>query len=274
MDEAAWTALSHAQRGRAVAEEATAVVNLGIATMFGPRPAPDAEARFNELLAGPETNRFATASLLATRAHTRALLGRFSEARRDAATARAYFADFGMDVALASWRMAFSEVERLAGSLERAEEELRVASKVLEEAKLISYFSTAAAMCARVVFDRGAADGEVEHFLDMAEAAASSDDSATLVLANSTRGRMLARAGKADEGRELALAAVARVRELDAFTWHGDALLALAEVDEIAGRVDEAQRLRRRALELFEAKGDEPSSARARALLGVPIKQD
>jgi class 3 adenylate cyclase/tetratricopeptide (TPR) repeat protein len=272
-EEAARRALHHARRARDRAQEATALLNLGVAMIFGPRPAAEAEPRFDELLADTEHNRFATASLLAGRSHARALRGNFDEARRDAATARHHLREVGMDVQVAAWTMGLSEVERLADNLEAVEEQLRWACDELQKAGALGYLSTTAAMCARVLFDRGARDHEVEHFLDIADASGSSDDSATQVIVNSTRARLLARAGRTDDARVLAREAVALVEQTDSLVEHAEALLVLAEVEDRAAHREEAKALRLRALELFEAKGAVPSSARVRALLEAPNGQ-
>jgi tetratricopeptide (TPR) repeat protein len=267
LEHAAERAMVHARRARDPVQEAWGTLNLSIALIFGPTPAPEMEARCTELLAEARNNRSAAASILAARGTARALLGHFDEARRDARASSELLEELGMSVNQAGFAIGTAEIERLAGDLAAAEAQLRAACEVLEDAGALAILSTAAAMCARVILERRGEQTEVARFLDLAEGTGSSDDLATQLCARSTRARLLAHAGALDEALELARSAVDLAGNTDALLERGEALLALAEVEEAAGDHAEAGEHREEAVALFEAKGDVVGPQRVRALL-------
>jgi hypothetical protein len=78
---------------------------------------------------------------------------------------------------------------------------------------------------------------------------------------------MLARQGELEEGERLAHEAVVLTEGTDGYAVRTAAVLALAEVLELAGRAGEAVPLAREALRLCEAKGDVISTRRTRERL-------
>jgi tetratricopeptide (TPR) repeat protein len=272
LEEAAERAIIHARRARDPVQEAGGLLNLAIALIFGPRPAPDMEARSTELLADAQGNRAGTAAILAARGMARALMGRFDEGRRDARSSSALLEEIGMDVDRAAYTMVTAGIERLAGDLAAAEAQLRVACRVLEDAGAAAVLSTTAATCARVILEREGEEIEITRFLDLAEGAGSSDDFATQLFVRSTRARLLARARKFDEALELARSAVDLASPGDTFLEHAESLLALGEVEAAVGLTTEARAHWEEAIALFEAKGDVVTPARVRALLESSVR--
>jgi tetratricopeptide (TPR) repeat protein len=78
---------------------------------------------------------------------------------------------------------------------------------------------------------------------------------------------MLGRQGDVDEALRLAREAVAIVTQTDWLNLRGDALLDLAEVLDLAERLDEAAPVIAEALGLYEQKGNVVSAGKAHELL-------
>jgi hypothetical protein len=84
------------------------------------------------------------------------------------------------------------------------------------------------------------------------------------------RARVLARRGDREEGEALAREAVALVESTDLLSQRGDAMLALAEVLRACERHEEAGRVIRAGLAMYELKGNEAAAAHSRSLLAEP----
>jgi ATP/maltotriose-dependent transcriptional regulator MalT len=80
------------------------------------------------------------------------------------------------------------------------------------------------------------------------------------------RAKALARRA-APEAEELAREAIAFVEASDFLQVHAEALMDLAEILRLAGRLEEAARSLEESVRLYEQKGNVLSAARARALL-------
>ena len=78
------------------------------------------------------------------------------------------------------------------------------------------------------------------------------------------RAAALARTGRYDEATVAALDAITRLADADVLNDRAEAHAYAAEVFALAGEPAEADRHRRRALELFERKGNVVSAARVR----------
>ena len=83
------------------------------------------------------------------------------------------------------------------------------------------------------------------------------------------RARIRAGRGDVEEGETLAREAVRLAEPTDLLVLRADALLDLAAVVGLGGKLAEAEAAVRRALELYERKGDAVSAARARDQLGA-----
>jgi hypothetical protein len=83
------------------------------------------------------------------------------------------------------------------------------------------------------------------------------------------RAKLLARAGSHREAERLAREAIALGERTDMLNWQANALADLAEVHTLAGRVDESSADLRRALALYEQKGNRVSAERARTALAA-----
>lgn len=116
--------------------------------------------------------------------------------------------------------------------------------------------------------------GRLDHAWEFTAAGArtaSQDDLASQILAGSARGRLLARRGAAADGEAEARRAVELAERTDFLNFHGDALMALGEVLDAAGRPDEAREAITRAGSLYEQKGNVVAAASAGAALAASL---
>jgi ATP/maltotriose-dependent transcriptional regulator MalT len=143
---------------------------------------------------------------------------------------------------------------------------LRRAIEELEEMGERGVSSTAAALLAHALCARGEYE-QAASALDMSEQLTHPDDRLNRVLIPSGRARLLAARGDIEGALALTREALAVAAELDVPETHAEALIALAEVLRRAGRPLEEEDALRRALALYERKGNRPSAARIRAQL-------
>ncbi|MEA2220610.1 MAG: hypothetical protein QOJ35_3236 [Solirubrobacteraceae bacterium] len=160
-----------------------------------------------------------------------------------------------------------ASVRLLAGQPERAEVPLRAGIEKLSATGDGRLLATTRAMLAEAVYAQGRAR-EADALCGQAARAAAADDIVTHVIWRRVQAKVLARDGRIDEGEALAREAIALIEATDLLCDHGDAMLDLAEVLRIAGRVDESQDRVRGALALYVSKGNVVAGARARVLLG------
>jgi tetratricopeptide (TPR) repeat protein len=243
-------------------------VNLFLgAGLFGPTPVAEAARRCEELLARPLEQRRITAAAYRALAGLRAMEGDFDEARHLAREHRAILEDLGLQVAAAMAAEEYGLVEILAGDADAAEEELRAGYAALEEIGERSILPDLAAMLAQVLYSQGR-DDEAFRFSEISEQAAARDDLVPQVQWRAVRAKLLARAGQAEEGERLAREAVALAEGTpDFLLLRADALLDLAEVLAAGGAQEAAVEPIKKALELYERKGNVVSASAARRRL-------
>jgi tetratricopeptide (TPR) repeat protein len=192
--------------------------------------------------------------------------GHFDDARQMAARGRAILEDVGFKVLTAAYSSSSGYVERLAGDADASERELRVGYGILEQMGEKGYLSTIAAELAQALYGQGRYD-ESERLTHVSEDLGPLDDLATQVEWRGTRAKVLARRGDHERAVALADEAVALASVTDYLNLQGDALMDLAEVLMLGGRVGEAPSLWREALEIYERKGNVVSAGRVRAML-------
>jgi tetratricopeptide (TPR) repeat protein len=159
-----------------------------------------------------------------------------------------------------------ASVELLAGQPARAEERLRRAYDHLDEMGEKALLATTAGMLAQALYAQGRWD-EAERFCVASREAAAAEDLSAQVEWRSVHAKILARQGSRVEAETLSRDAVALVAATDLLTYHGDAMLDLAEVLELSGKSAEARAANRGGLELYERKGNLISAERARSRL-------
>jgi len=250
--ESAWQeAAAHARRAGSEREEAEVLLWLGSATLFGPNPAPEGVARCKELLPRLSNRPIEQALLLRPLAGLEAMLGRFDEARRLLARAKETLVDFPLSLDAASHPEAY--VAMLADDPEEAERCLRADYEKLARMGEKGYLSTTAALLARAV-EAQERDEEAYELTEVAEQTAASDDISTQIVWRGVRARLIAKGGATREAQRLAREAVALVEQTDWLSHHGDALVDLAAVLQVAGRVDDEVEALESALDLYDRK--------------------
>lgn len=189
------------------------------------------------------------------------LIARFEDARAAAALSRSIALELGQPFDAATTSHVSAPNERLAGNGMVAERELRADIRTLEGAGEQWMGSTTAGFLAHMLCDRDAFD-EATKLTEEAEAISADDDNLSQVLWRSARARALARRDPVSAVK-LARDAVARAAATEILIDHGNALLSLAEVHEVAGRLQDAVD----AIALFQAKGATAYVNRAEAHL-------
>jgi tetratricopeptide (TPR) repeat protein len=109
--------------------------------------------------------------------------------------------------------------------------------------------------------------GRYDEADDAAVKAAAFEDTSSTTIGLSVQGMVAARRGRFAEAEELAARAIATIDETDFIVDRADARSALAEVFELAGRIEEATAVARDALALYEEKGNVLQAGHARARL-------
>lgn len=228
--------------------------SIGAAMFFGPTPASEALATWDERTAGgnPQWQRDARArgySVLC------ALQGRFDEARAVAEEGEAWFEEIGSGHTLASHRgQTMSMIELLAGNPARAAELAGIGHQWMTEGGDRGFSSTVATHAARAHLELGR-DDEAERWAAIALGDAFEDDFASIGPAKAVLARVRARAGKLEEAERLAREAVAVHEPTDYLSEKADAHADFAEVLLAAGKRDEALAELRVALDLYQRKG-------------------
>ncbi|MDQ2980866.1 MAG: AAA family ATPase [Actinomycetota bacterium] len=264
--EEAWRhAIEHARRAESPREEAQALSWLLIGTWMGPTPVEDGVRRCQEILERSPTRQVEAVALL-EQGPLLAMCGRFSEARELFHRGKEILEDLGLAILAAGVSAERFDIEMLAGDPEAAEVELRRACEVLEQLGEKGFLSTRAALLAHALCAQGRYE-EAGPFIEVAAETGSEDDQTTQALWRSARAKVLARQGDVDEGLRLAREAVAIVAQTDWLNLRGDALLDLAEVLDLAERLDEAAPVIAEALRLYEQKGNIVSAGKAHELL-------
>ena len=109
-------------------------------------------------------------------------------------------------------------------------------------------------MLAEALYRQGRYE-EAEEWAEAVAEAAMENDHEPQVRWRSVRGKVLARRGQFGEAEALAREAVEIAAVTDAHLEHGDAVVDLAEVLELAGKTTETRAALERAIELYERKG-------------------
>lgn len=234
------------------------------AAVFGPTPVREAIRRCTEIRDEVQTSRVALAVTLHPLGALYAMTGDLERARRLIREGNEILGELGRMQSAVSHHEAL--VEMLGGRPAAAEQRLRLGYAKLEEMGEHGLLATTAAMLAQALHAQGR-DDEAEHHCRVSEASAPREDFVTHVLWRGVRARLLARAGRLDAAEALAREAVGLIERTDLLTHHGDALLDLADVLELAHRTGDARAAAQQALALYERKGNLVSAERARSRL-------
>jgi class 3 adenylate cyclase len=253
-------AIVHAQRAGHTHWERELPVWKGTALFYGPTPV-------EEILRWQDVEHQEHSMALNHRAVLEAMRGRFDAARGLLATADNAAAERGEMLFRAGGAMSEWEVETLAGEPVAAERAARRTCDWLEELGETGFRSLAIGALAWSLVELGRLD-DAERLTQQAEELASTDDVLSHMLWRQVRARLHARAGRPEQGEQLAREAVLLGEETEMLNWHANALVDLGEICMLEGKRDEGGRHFAHALELYERKGNVVSAAQARAALG------
>jgi class 3 adenylate cyclase len=242
------------------------------ALMWGPFDAATVARELETLERDRETGPFLAGSVMMLRGELARLHGDLDEALAITSQARDQFAAIGGYVMVGGSDQLLARVELLAGHLDRARELLLRSDALFERVGDRGFRSTTLAMLARVeemVGHPAAARAAVE----LCEQIGGQEDVINFAITHAVRARLALADGEDEAAERWARKAVDSAFVTDFTFVQGEAVLTLCFVLEKLGRREESTVQAHRALELFEAKGDRPYTAQARALLkelGVP----
>ena len=242
---------------------------LGLALNFGPRPVDEAIARLDALTAEDTGDRAAEANSACWLGWLESMRANFDLARAHVERARAIFRDLGLTSGVVdSCGRATGGIELLAGSPEVAERSLRDACALLQELHNKPVLATRGAELAAALYEQGRYD-EAAEWVRVARESAGDDDLDAALTRQPVEAKLLARLGDARDAEQLARATVSLVERTDALNRHADALVALAEILELAGSEDEGREYLKQALALYERKGNIAAARLARERLAI-----
>ncbi len=265
-EQAATAMLSHARAAGDRLMEIRGLPALAGIARYGPLPVPEALRRCQELLDRAEGDRRAEALIQRAIAHLRAMQGDFATAREVCGLVRRTLEELGWNFDAALVSLDSGPIEMLAGDPARAEAELRRDYELLDRMGERNYISTTAAYLAEALY-RLRRDDDASELAAFAESVAAADDLLTQFLWRGTRGKLLARDGRWEEGATLAREAVRLAHTSDDPTAQGNALMDLAEVLEAGGQAAEAHAALVNAVARFEKKGNVVAAASAQGRL-------
>jgi class 3 adenylate cyclase/tetratricopeptide (TPR) repeat protein len=243
------------------------------AAALGPMPVTAAIRRCEQVLAESAGDRVAEATTANALAYLEAMRGRFEQARALAARSRAILQERGMVMLNAVLDLWAGEVEMMAGNPVGAERLWRSSYETLDGLGEKGNLSTIAAFLAGALYAQGHDEG-AERLTEMSERTASPDDVISHIAWRVTRSKLRARQGDVDAGERLAREAVARADETDWPILRGAARASLAEVLLAADKPDDAARVAKEAVAVYEAKGNIVAAAQARSLLERTVRDE
>jgi tetratricopeptide (TPR) repeat protein len=263
-DEAWQRAATHARRAGDEHELFEILGWRASAAVFGPTPVAVAIRRCEDIRRQVRISPVAVAVTLHPLALLHAMTGDFDLARQLIHEGDEILDELGRMESAVSHQEAF--VEMLAGRPDEAEARLRPGYEKLERMGERALLATTAAILAQAVYAQDRPD-EAGELCRVSERIGAREDIVTQVMWRGVRARIRARRGDVEEGETLAREAVRLAEPTDWLVLRADALLELAEVVTLGGKPAEAEAITRRALELYERKGDLVSAAHARSHL-------
>jgi tetratricopeptide (TPR) repeat protein len=258
--------IEYARRAADDRQAAEALPWMALATAEGPVPAADGVSRLRSVLEEAQGDHRVEISVARNRAVLESMLDRPDEARALIARAKVRARELGDHVALAGTLRNSGYVEMLAGDVAAAERELREGYELLERVSDFGHLASHAPDLGDTVYELGRYD-EAFRISEFAEGITIEGDVDAEVRWRQLRGKALARAERHDDALAVALEAVRIVASTEFLDLHAHAVMALAEVHQLAGRTAEAAAAGGDGLELYRKKGNLVGERRARAFL-------
>jgi class 3 adenylate cyclase/tetratricopeptide (TPR) repeat protein len=259
----AWDEAADCARRAADERELFAILGWrATAAVFGLTPVDEAIARCEQFRDGVSASPVAVAWAVNALAYLHAMRGELDLAERFLQQANETLHE------LRSLHSTPSHIEALirllADQPALAEIPLRADVDALAPMGAGGLLATTTALLAQAVFAQGRL-AEADELCQAAAGAAPTDDILTHVIWRGVRAKILAAEGRCDLAEALAREAVALVQPTDLLSFHGDAMLDLAEVLRACGRTDDSDRAVRTGLSLYENKGNAIGARRARS---------
>jgi tetratricopeptide (TPR) repeat protein len=259
-------AAEHARRAGSRREEAWALGEYGLCLYEGPARVSDAIRELQGILAESEGDPIMAANMEGFLALQEGLGGRIDSARRRVAKSLGLTRDLGLRWQVAIHVLLSAYIELLAGSPAAAERRMLEAREAFREIGDRWFLSTVSVDLPRAVHEQGR-DDEALALVAAIDELPAPWDLEWQIKRRGVRSLLLARSGSREEALGLARDAVALAAESEFLRLHGEALLDLAEVLEIAGRPEDAAAAAGDGLRVHERKGNVVGASRARALL-------
>ncbi len=235
---------------------------LGSCLCYGPMPVGAAIARASEMLEQARGVRWVEASIYGMLGYLHAMADAPELARDHHDRSGVILEELGMAFPLAARSVNSARIAVMAGDLDTAERQLRWGYEQLEQVGETEVRSTAAAVLAQVLYDQGQ-DDEAEQFALTSDELAAADDVYSQLLWRSALAKVRARRDGTEEARELAKHAVKLAAATDSLSFHGWAVLDLAQVEALLNGGTPPQDLVAEAMALFARKEDAASLRRA-----------
>jgi class 3 adenylate cyclase/tetratricopeptide (TPR) repeat protein len=249
-------AADHARKAGNLPDEVRILRSMMTVVWQGPEPVASALARLDELARTAPNSRALHVIRLQIGGALLAMQGRFEPARAQVAEARAIAEELGLQMVLAAGVLrSAGEIEVLAGDLEAAERQLRTACETLEEMHDLGHLASVAPELADVLLRQGRV-GEAARWIDLLDGQIVDEDVDAQVLWRRARSKLLTRQGRPEAAERDAREAVELAEQTDYVILHAGACADLAELLEASGRIADAREQLRRALTLYEQKGN------------------
>ena len=254
----------HARGAGDQRDELEALSWVPLTIWLGPTPSAEGLRRCREVLVCVDGDKKAMASALSAEATFEAGLGSFEDARGSLARAHDLLAEVALTVWLAGpYAQSAGWVELLAGDITAAERVLRAGCDTLRKIGEMSWFSTVAGLLGEAVLQAGRRD-EAEALAEASRDAAAPDDVYSQVVWRTVASTVDAQRGLTERSERLAREAVDLVRQTDFLHLHWYALMGLARVLELLGRIPDAASAADEAAEAARLKGSVVAERRAR----------
>jgi class 3 adenylate cyclase/tetratricopeptide (TPR) repeat protein len=230
-----------------------------VATLiYGPRKASEVATELDTIewwRPGP----YLSACVALGRAEVERRHGRFAEAHELAGKAVAGFRELGMPVMAATSEQSDGVIALSEGDAAAARAALERSEAILGEFEAGAIRATTLALLAQAHERLGAIEA-ARAAIERAEALSAPGEVVNFVMTHSARSRLAAIAGDAGEAERWARSAVEHAARSDFVGFQADAILALARVLFMQGRVDEARAEATRALQLYQGTEDLPGA--------------
>lgn len=220
-------ALVHARRADDRSDDIALADTYCTALLYGPEPASSAEARCRELLMSFGDDPMVRAVIVSSLAGLEAMEGLFEPARSHVREAAVAFDQYGARMARAGLAEVAAEVARLAGDLGEAENELRLAIAVFDEAGSPALSALSTASLVRVLLDQER-EREAEVALEAAKAAVREADVDGFVSIRIASARVALAHGRRYDAQRAAGDALDALRRTDALSVRAEALVLRA----------------------------------------------